>query len=395
MSLVLNVEILGEFRKLTEASTGATKQLSGLQSSAQNISRKIGRAFATIGVGLSFAAIVKGFKDSTKAAVEDRKSQELLAIALRNTADATDSQIASVEESINKMSMQAAVADDELRPAFANLVRATGDLNKSTELMSLALDVSAGSGKSLDSVVKALSKAVGPDGTTGALERLVPAIKGAKDPMAELERIFAGSAEKAANTDPYQRMKIALDEISETIGVILLPILESFSAWISEISPDVQKFFKQLTDPTTEMGAQWAMMWQMIGLVGKQFDGLMKLFGGSGRVFTFVMNFITRIAAGLGQIMFYLGRLAAQWNAVFSGDFQGAIDIARTYTRDYQRFVDQQNKILMGTSSFGGGSVYSNQNITFNLTGTNVTPQDIIDKLNKYNLSNGSTGLIQ
>ena len=233
MSLVLNVEILGEFKKLTAATQGANKQLSGLQGTATKISRGIGRAFATIGVGLSFAIITRELKESAKAAVEDAKSQGLLATALENTTKANKSQIAQVEKSINKMQLQASVADDEIRPAFAKLARATGDVEKSTKLMSLALDIAAGTGKSLDAVTTALSRAVGPEGTTGALERLVPAIKGAKDPMAELEKLFAGSAEKAANLDPYQRMNIIFGEIQERIGTALLPALNQFSTWLA------------------------------------------------------------------------------------------------------------------------------------------------------------------
>ena len=117
MSLVLNVEILGEFKKLTSATQGANKQLAGLQGTAKKISSGIGRAFATIGVGLSFAVITRELKDAAQAAVEDQKSQGLLATALENTTGANNAQIASVEKSIKKMQLQASVADDEIRPS--------------------------------------------------------------------------------------------------------------------------------------------------------------------------------------------------------------------------------------------------------------------------------------
>lgn len=206
----------------------------------------MGKAFAAIGVGLSFGVITRELKEATKAAVQDAKSQGLLATALKNTTGATKLQVAQVEKSIGKMSIQAAVADDQLRPAFAQLARATGDVEKSTKLMGLALDVAAGTGKSLDVVVKALSRAVGPDGTTGALERLAPAIKGASDPLAKLQELFAGSAEKAANLDPYQRLNVALGEISESIGVMLIPLVEGFARAMVNILPIVQNFFSKL-----------------------------------------------------------------------------------------------------------------------------------------------------
>lgn len=399
MSLVLNVEILGEFRKLTEATNGANKQLSGLSGTAQNISKKIGRAFALIGVGLSFTAIVKGLKDASKAAVEDAKSQELLALALENTTGATQAQIASVETSISKMSLQAAVADDEIRPAFANLARATGDVTKSTELMGLALDISAGTGKNLDAVVKALSKAVGPEGTTGALERLVPAIKGASDPMGELQRLFDGAAASAANIDPYQRMEIAFGEISESIGTILLPFLESFASWLVDLVPKVQEFFAELTDPTTEMGQKWQGMIDTMIVTGEQFEKLMDIFSGGKGATSMVMDWITSLTAGLGQIMFYLGKLAEGWSAFWRGDFEEVANISRNYLKDYGAFVRAQNQALLPSQRVmmpGSTGGYQREGgITINVNSPNVTANDIVRELNRQRQTNGQTGLIQ
>ena len=68
MSLVLNVEILGEFKKLTQATKGSEKALTGLQKSAKNISGKINGSLALIGVGFSMGAVVKGINESIEAA---------------------------------------------------------------------------------------------------------------------------------------------------------------------------------------------------------------------------------------------------------------------------------------------------------------------------------------
>ncbi|CAB4149657.1 hypothetical protein UFOVP545_16 [uncultured Caudovirales phage] len=398
MSLVLNVEILGEFKKLTAATQGAGKDLNSLSGTASKISSSIGRAFATIGLGLGFAAITRELKQATKAAVEDSKSQGLLANALQNTTGATKLQIAQVEKSIGKMSLQAAVADDQLRPAFAQLARATGDVEKSTKLMSLALDISAGTGKSLDTVVKALSKAVGPDGTTGALERLAPAIKGASDPLAELERLFAGSAEKAAALDPYQRLKVAMDEISESIGFMLIPVVESLAQWMVDVLPVVQNFFAELTDPTTIMGEKWYGMIEIMELTGQQFDILMDTFSGGAGGQNMLMDWITSITAGLGQIMFYLGKLAEGWNAFWAGDFGKAADISKNYLKDYAAFVRAQNQALMPSQRVpvpGSSSGAAREGgITININNPNMTANDIVRELNRARQSNGQLGLI-
>ncbi len=287
MSLVLNVEILGEFKKLTQATKGSEKSLKGLQDVSSKVSKAMNTALGAIGVGLSIGVITQQLKEASKAAIEDAQSQALLANQLKNTTNATKAQIASVEENISKMQMSAGVADDVLRPAFAQLTRATGDTAKATELMQLALDISAGSGKSLESVSMALTKAYngqfgaltklgvpmadqilnasesvriqkqlnnaladqelaltkyGKDSeeyakatakVTGLQEKLTLATKDGTDWQSQLADAFKGSAAEAANLDPYNKMQIIFGEMQEKVGAALLPVLSRFSTWLS------------------------------------------------------------------------------------------------------------------------------------------------------------------
>jgi hypothetical protein len=395
MSLVLNVEILGEFKKLTSATQGASKQLSGLQGTASKISSGIGKAFGAIGVGLSFAFIARELEQAAKAAVQDAKSQGLLATALKNTTGANNSQIASVEKAINKMSIQAAVADDELRPAFAQLARATGDVEKSTKLMGLALDVAAGTGKSLDVVVKALSRAVGPDGTTGALERLAPAIKGASDPLAELERLFAGSAEKAANLDPYQRLNVALGEISESLGTLVVPLVEAFARAMVEILPKVQNFFSVLNQALNSPQVQ------------KAFTSLNKSFGDLGVSLAKLFG-ITTGPEATGFVGFFV---------VVSGILEGIVKTVDLMVQGFKNafpifrtFSDLVNTISQGLVAISGykaptlpsqsfptqspnAIAKANQNVTITINKGNVTAAEIAKAINKANKSTGAPSI--
>ena len=161
----------------------------------KGISKSFGGIVAGLGVGLGVAGIVNVFRDGAKAASEDIKSQALLAKQLQNTVGASDEQIASVEKSIAAMQLQAAVADDEIRPAFAQLTRATGDVAQATSLMQLALDVSAGTGKDLQSVTIALSKAY--QGNTTGLQRMGIKVKDASTAFSELQSAYGGMAETA------------------------------------------------------------------------------------------------------------------------------------------------------------------------------------------------------
>jgi hypothetical protein len=382
MSLVLNVEILGEFKKLTSATQGANKQLAGLQGTAKKISSGIGRAFATIGVGLSFAVITRELKDAAQAAVEDQKSQGLLATALENTTGANNAQIASVEKSIKKMQLQASVADDEIRPAFAKLARATGDVEESTKLMSLALDIAAGTGKSLDAVTTALSRAVGPEGTTGALERLVPAIKGAKDPMAELEKLFEGSAEKAANLDPYQRMNIIFGEMQEQVGMALLPVLEKFSTWLA--TPEGQAKLQEIVDGIVAIIEEGI---KLVAWVDKNKNWLVPMVVAIGAVTT-----AWNIATGAANAYKAAALLAGAVGAVGAGVGAGLAGVgAGAAVGGFMEGAakGQQSKIYAGTGFQQGGKLFGDafqqpkQNVTININKGNVTAKEIADAVNK------------
>jgi len=260
-NLILNVEILGEFKKLTQATQGAQGSLNSLNKRASAISKSMNRAFAAIGVGLSFRLLTRELEQATMAAVEDRKSQELLALAMQNTADATLDQVAAAEKSILRLSMQAGVADDELRPAFQKLFLATKDVNKSQDLLAIALDASAATGKGLDVVSQAMAKSLA--GSDTALLKLIPSLKGSKTPIEDLATAFAGASEKAANLDPYQRMQVIFGEIQEKIGTALLPVLDDFAKWMS--SPPGQRQLKEISDAAADIlknlaaTARWAV----------------------------------------------------------------------------------------------------------------------------------------
>lgn len=181
---------------------------------------------------VSFGALTAFIGKATQAAIADEKAQDLLAQQLRVSTRASQEQIDEVERAITKMSFQAAVADDELRPALGNLVRATDDAAKAQQILGLALDISAATGKPLEAVSVALSKAY--LGQVTALQRLgVPldaaAVK-AKDfdaIMGDLNDTFRGSSDVFAKSTEgrMKTLRIAVDELSEEIGKRLLPAL--------------------------------------------------------------------------------------------------------------------------------------------------------------------------
>ena len=249
MAQNLVVNFIGE-NKLSKTTAVINSDLRKFGSVANTVSKNFNRAFGAAGIGLTLVSLTNVLKQSTKAAVEDGKSQALLANALRNTVGATTGAIAGAERYIAKTQLSASVLDDELRPALATAVRATGSLSKGQDLLNTALDVSAGTGKNLSTVTNAIAKAF--NGNTGALRKLLPSIKDGSDFMEQLKEQFEGSAEIAAKNDPYKRLQILFEDIQETIGAALIPALEEFTEYLT--SAEGQKNLEQIVNLFVEAG---------------------------------------------------------------------------------------------------------------------------------------------
>ena len=224
----------------------AITQLKKLETNSERAGFIAGKAFLPAVAALGALTAAAGY--SVKAAIEDTAAQAQLAKTLQNVVGATDAQISATEKSISSMAMATGVADDQLRPALASLVLGTQNLATANDALTLALDVSAGTGADLATVSDALSKAYG--GNYKALRQLSPQLysmikDGASldEVMAELSRTFGGSAAVAANTaeGKFKRLNIALSEAAEAIGLAILPAVEavlpyliSFGNWAQD-----------------------------------------------------------------------------------------------------------------------------------------------------------------
>jgi hypothetical protein len=203
---------------------------------------------AAVPAGLAIAALGAVAFDAVKAFAEDEAAAEKLGLTLQNVTYATDDQIASVEKFITKTSKAAAVADDELRPALDKLVRGTGDVAKAQNLLTLALDISAGTGKDLGAVSDALSKAY--NGNYTALKKLDPALASlieegadADDVFGRLAGTFNNQASTAANTTSGQmkNLSIQMGEFKESIGAAVAPLIQKMLPALLQFSTFAQE----------------------------------------------------------------------------------------------------------------------------------------------------------
>jgi hypothetical protein len=250
----LKLALLADTKQFIDGLDKADKETKSFSSKLGGALKAGALAFAALGAAAGVAAIKIGI-DSVKAAIEDEKAQISLAQTLKNVTKATDAQVKATEDYIDKTARATGVADDQLRPSLDRLVRSTQDVTKAQKLQSLALDIAAGTGKDLATVSEALGKAY--DGNLGALKRIgVPLdenIVKTKDfdaAVIALSETFEGQADAAANTfaGRLARFKVAIDEAKESLGQALLPLLERFAKFATDVlAPALQGLIDGLT----------------------------------------------------------------------------------------------------------------------------------------------------
>jgi hypothetical protein len=245
----LKLSILADVDDLKKKLGEADKVVETNSSKISEFGKKAAAAFA-IAAAAAVAYAGKLAIDGVKSAIEDEQAQLRLAAALRTATGATDGQIQATEDYISKTSLAVGIADDQLRPAFQRLAVSTKNTAEAQKLLTLALDISQGSGKDLETVVNALGRA--QDGNTTSLGRLGVGLSKAElstlsftEIQTKLSDLYGGAASRNAETfqGRINRLKVAFDEAKESVGTFLLPIIERLIGYIFQYgTPIVDKF---------------------------------------------------------------------------------------------------------------------------------------------------------
>jgi hypothetical protein len=244
------------------------KEVSAFEKQVKNF----GKVFAGV---FSATALLNYSKKAVQAFAEDEKAAKALEIQLRNTGFAFAAP--AVEDYISNLQRTTGVLDDQLRPAFQQLLTVTGSVSKSQEALNTALNISAATGKSVTEVSAALTR--GYSGNTTGLSKLGAGISKAtlkagkmEDILAELNQKFAGQA--AARLDTYagkmDLLKVAAADASEIIGKGLLDSLALLGK---------DKNIENVSNAMTELATDIADITVGIGLLISKFTGLLESLG--------------------------------------------------------------------------------------------------------------------
>jgi hypothetical protein len=258
-SRTLKLSILADVDNLKKNLDVGSKEVEGFGGKLEKFGKIAAAAFAAAAAAAA-AYAGKLAIEGVKAAIEDEAAQKRLALALENVTGATEAQIAAVEEQISKTALATGVADDKLRPALQRLATATGSVEQSQKLLTLALDISAATGKDVETVSNALGKAY--EGNTASLARLgiglsAAEIKtmGLQGAVTQLGQTFGGAAATQANTFEGQiaRLKVGFDEAKEAIGAQLLPVIQRLLDYVVNVLiPKFQEAKRAAIDPIVQ-----------------------------------------------------------------------------------------------------------------------------------------------
>ena len=203
------------------------KAFSDASKSTVSLEKQVKKLGKTLGLSLSTAAVVAYGKASVKAFAADEAAAQRLTTAVNNLGLSFAN--IQVSKFISDLEMTAAVADDDLRPAFQALLTTTGSLAQSQNLLNLAIEVSRGSGIDLLTVSKDLANAY--VGNTRGLRKYNLGLTQAElktasfaAVQAKLNAQFSGSnaAYLETTAGKLTALSVAAGKLSEAIGGALV-----------------------------------------------------------------------------------------------------------------------------------------------------------------------------
>lgn len=391
-SRTLKLSILADVDNLKKGLDSGTKDIATFGDKVSDFGKKAGLAFAAAGA----AAVAYAGKlaiDGVKSAIEDAAAQEKLALTLKNVTNATDNQIKATEDYITQTSLAFGITDNDLRPSLERLARATGDVEKAQKLQTVAIDVAAGSGKSLEAVTNAMAKAA--EGNTAALGKLGIGLTSAQLKTMSMDQITAKLADTFENqasvkADTFQgklaRLQVAFDEGKETVGSYILTAITPMVETI------VNRVIPAIADFTDNLGEKLRPVIQFLTPIT---DGLRKAFNtvrdslaSNSEELQPLLNLFKAVAAFARDVLApVLSKTLGKAFEIIGTAISGLIDALATVVTFFnnlynaiKRVIDLSKQLGSNLNPFDGGKVSGASSPS--APSTPVTPSGIPSYLN-------------
>jgi hypothetical protein len=326
MAKTLTIFLAADVSKLNRQLKGAQNDLSLFSNGISGLSGKLSNLMGPALIGAAAAAgafAVKLGVDGVKAAIDDEAALAKLTTTLNNVGlahktDEIDAYLDALEQSIGYLG--------DLRPAYDRLIRSTRDTAEANRALEIALDVSAGTGRDLDSVVQALGRAF--DGNTAGLSRLGAGIDSATLKTgdmqlitAELASTFGGQASRQAETfqGQLQQLQRATEQVAEALGRGLLNSLgetsdgtTSLVKAMEDLEPLMEGIGAQAGETATSL---LTIVNSLASIAGAAPDAEDEL-SGMGKAIDYLINDFPLFWNGLDTAAMLLGKLTGQAESV-------------------------------------------------------------------------------
>ena len=397
---VLEVVLVGDERSLKGALGKAGAATAAFGKQAETHSNRVGRSFMAVGKAGGIMAtvlvgsVVAGLKKSADAAEADQVSKAKLAAQLKALGISYKTHQKVIDGTISKEAELSGVLDKDVRDAFTNIIRVTGNVKKSLDLTSLALDFARARHMDVAKAGELMGKVAG--GNVGILSRYglsmqkvtthVDALANAHgkvtiqqkraaaeaDKMATAQKAlgvlqdkFAGQAKAYGETTAgaQDRFRVAVDHLEVSLGNKLLPVL-------AKVFGAMATFVQSLQDGTGAGGrfaagvaaafdtAKNAVSTAITAIKGfleahkKDLDDLGKAFQNIGTAIAFVFTDI---------IWPVVQRVLPAIKTMFEGTIkviQGIVQVfAGLFSGDWSKLWEGIKNITSGALSFVEGAI--------------------------------------
>ena len=220
----------------------AERHLGRLETSGEKSLKRLQTAGALAGTALLGGAVL-GLRKSVDAAIEAERSQKALETQLDALGISYRRHGDEIDRVIQKTSQLSGLDDEDLADAFTNIVRITGDVNKSLRLTGLAADFARAKHMDVAKAGEVVAKVAG--GNTGILSRygiVLDENASSTDALAALQEKFAGQAKAAGKTagGAIDRLNVSAENLAETAGNALAPHIADASNAVANFITEMQ-----------------------------------------------------------------------------------------------------------------------------------------------------------
>ena len=308
----------------------ATKDIEAMGGKLQGLGQTLSTTVTPALIGLAGVA-VKGANDQAQAMAQ-------VDAALKSMGGASGKTSAELLKMSDALEMNSLIDGDViLRDITANLLtfgNIAGDVFDKAQQAAVDMAARLGSdpkgaaimlGKALNDPIKGITaltrvgvsftaqqqaqiKAMAEAGDVAGAQGLI---------LAELEKQYGGAAKAAADTSPWRTLQVAIGQVGDVIGEILLPFvreasesLAGFATWFKDLSPGVQS-------AAVALGALAAAAGPVLMAVGMMVQGMapfiaaISAIGSSGGIVVAAQAAFAGLTAALGPALLPIAAVAA------------------------------------------------------------------------------------